>query len=92
MVKAWTSSPHPSPYSFIPQGHQAPLRPCHPCVSPGAALLGGVVLDTHGSEAVPVGRRLGWGSSHYCLCSAKCAHRLPAKRGLCCLPVAYWLT
>lgn len=52
----------------------------------------GRALDTHGSEAVPVGRRLGWGSSHHCLCSAKCAHRLPAKRGLCCLPAACWLT
>lgn len=50
-------------------------------------------LDTPKPEAVPVGRGLGWRSSHHCLCSPKCARRLPAKRGLCCClpPAACWL-
>jgi len=40
-----------------------------------------------------VGRRLGWRSSHHCLCSAKCASRLPAKRAsAACLRPAGWRT
>lgn len=39
-------------------------------------------------------REGGWagGAGHHCLCSAKCASRPPAKRGLCCLSAACWLT
>lgn len=55
------------------------------------------VLETQGLRAVPVGRRLGSGSSHHCLCSAMCAERflanwgpllptLPLTRYLSCLP------
>lgn len=55
------------------------------------------VLETQGLRAVPVGRRLGSGSSHHCLCSAMCAERflanwgpllptLPPTRYLSCLP------
>lgn len=40
-----------------------------------------------------MGRRLGWRSSHHCLCSAKCASRLPAKRAAAaCLQPAGWRT
>ena len=77
--------PDPSP---APACSQGPLPPClgSPLVLPRAgSQLGcslGEVPGPRGPEALPVGRRLGCRGSYHCLCSAKCASRRPAKRGL----------
>lgn len=77
--------PVPSP---VPACSQGPLPPClgSPLVLHRAgSQLGcslGEVPGTRGPEALPVGRRLGCRGGHHCLCSAKCASRRPAKRGL----------
>lgn len=90
MVEAWTPSPHPSPHSSIPQGHQAPLSPCPPCVSPGAALW---LLSGWGGGWfwTPTDLRLcqwegGWAGGAATIVSVQ------PSEPTGCLPAACWLT
>lgn len=76
-VQTLSILPPAATWGFAALPGESPVLPsgCHPT---GPVLLGR--FRTLMGEALPRGRRLGWRSSHHCLCSAKCASRLPAKR------------